>query len=477
MLKTIVSKELLDQMSSLRFITGLILSLVVTVTATVILTNNYEQEQDDYRMRISMQDDFLSNYAHTNRINPMIQPEKPPSRFKPLIMGLADDADLGSFDDNPLPLLFPPLDLIFIVTIIFSLMAILFGYDSICGEREKGTLRLMLSGNLSRAKLLLGKWLGGTLALTIPFILSLIIGLLYIIIHPSIMWSAGDWLTILLLVIASISYISLFYLLAITISSFSHSSSFSVLTSLFIWVLLVLAVPNLSPYLSAQFFHIPSVNRVEKEMNRLRGIERDELGRQMQQDLDQRYRREHPQFWNWYANASQDEIRKRVATDAQFAEQYQQYRNDESGVWREANRIQGEKAQVLRRDLEMKAGVQTWVAKHIACLSPYADFVYLATDLTGTGLEGNKNFRQQFGQYYQRFQEYLDGKVEEAQATDPTFNSNDFIDLSDRPRFSYKIESLSGRLATVLPYWGILLLCNIILYLLSFTVFQKYDIR
>ncbi len=64
--------------------------------------------------------------------------QKPPEQFRPLIIGMQKDADLGSIDDNPLPTLFPPLDLVFIVSIIMSLMAILFSYDAVCGEREKG---------------------------------------------------------------------------------------------------------------------------------------------------------------------------------------------------------------------------------------------------------------------------------------------------------------------------------------------------
>lgn len=107
MLKSLITREILDHMLSLRFIVGLILCSVVTVTCVVILTHDYRQELKDYNQRIAMQDDFLNNYAHTNRLGGMMLAQKPPETFRPLIIGVQKDADLGSFDDNPLPVLFP----------------------------------------------------------------------------------------------------------------------------------------------------------------------------------------------------------------------------------------------------------------------------------------------------------------------------------------------------------------------------------
>ena len=45
--------------------------------------------------------------------------------------------------------------------LIFWLLAIVFGYDAICGEKERGTLRLMLSCSVPRDTVLLAKWIGG----------------------------------------------------------------------------------------------------------------------------------------------------------------------------------------------------------------------------------------------------------------------------------------------------------------------------
>ena len=477
MLKSLITREILDHMLSLRFIVGLILCSVVTVTCVIILTHDSQQELKDYNQRIAMQDDFLNNYAHTNRLGGMMLAQKPPETFRPLIIGVQKDADLGSFDDNPLPILFPPLDLVFIVTIILSLMAILFSYDAVCGERERGTLKLMLSNNISKAYVLLGKWLGGAVSLLIPFLISLLMGTIYITLNPTIQWDGTAWLTLFLLFLASMTFISVFYMLGLLISTYSRISSVSILTNLFIWVLLILAIPNLSPYLSAQFLKIPSVNRIEKEISRISGIDRDNLGRQLSAEVRERYENNYGQIFVELQEMNQTAIQDRLREDASFRAMYDRYDEEIRNVWREANRIQGEKATALRRELDMKAGIQTWVAKHIACLSPYANFVYLATDLTGTGLRGMNYFRRSVGEFSRTFNPYLQRKEQEAREADPTYNSNSFIDLRDRPRFSFQEESISDKLTAVLPYWGILLFFNVLFFTIAFVGFLKYDVR
>ncbi len=63
----------------------------------------------------------------------------------------------------------------------------------------------------------------------------------------------------------------------------------------------VLTIPNLSPYISAQFIKIPSVNKIEKEVRRLRGVERDKLGRKMSAELGARYKEEYGTLYADYS--------------------------------------------------------------------------------------------------------------------------------------------------------------------------------
>jgi len=477
MLGTIISKEFLNNLFNLRFMVGLILCVILTISCVVILTHDYEQEMEDYYLRVTMQDDFLSQYAHTNRISGMIRTQKPPEQFRPLIIGIPRDANLGSFDDNPLPVLFPPLDLLFIVTVIMSLMAIMFSYDAVSGERESGTLKLMVSNSLSRAKILFGKCIGGTTSLLIPFIFSLLVGAVYIAIHPAIQWDGSNWASFGLLLFSSVIFISIFYLLGLLVSTFSRFSSTSILTSLFLWVLLILVVPNISPYISAQLYRIPSVNKIERELNRLTSIERDDLGRSLSREVTKKFEKQYGEFFSKFQTMTQDEVRQRVAVDAEFRAMYEAYRNEYNKAWNEANRIQNEKARKIRNDLNIKTDKQNKIAKNLACLSPYANFVYIATDLSGTGLRSLDYFNRVSGEYRTLYYDYQGEKVREAVKNDPTFNSSSFLDVSDRPRFNFREEPLKNRIEAVLLYWGILFFFNIVFFALAFVGFLRYDVR
>ena len=477
MLRTIISKELLDNLLNLRFTVGFVLCVILTVSCVMILTHDYRQELKDYNIRLSMQDDFLSKYAHTNRLNPVIDPQKPPEIFRPFVIGIPRDADLGSFDDNPLQAVFPPLDLLFVVTIIMSLLAVLFSYDAVAGEREAGTLRLIASNSLSRAKILLGKWIGGTVSLLIPFIFSILAGGLYITLQPDLQWDGSTWASFFFLILASVTFISLFYLMGLLVSSFSRFSSVSILSSLFLWVLLILVLPNLSPYVAAQLYRVPSVSKIEKEVFRLTQTERDEVGRKLSRVVTQEYEQQYGQVFTEYRAMSRDEVRQRVVADPQFKAMHETYRKEYEQAWGEANRIQEGKANKIREELNLKSERQSRLAKNLACISPYANFVYVATDLSGTGLRSLEYFSRAREEYFNIFRPYLARKVKEATQKDPTFNENSFIDLSDRPRFSYKEEPLKERLAAVLPYWGVLLLLNVVFFAGAFVGFIRYDVR
>ena len=75
------------------------------------------------------------------------------------------------------------------------------------------------------------------------------------------------------------------------------------------------------------------------------------------------------------------------------------------------------------------------------------------------------------------FDEFVKKKVGEAKEADPTFDSNTFLDISDRPRFSYKEEPLQKRLRLGLTYWGILLAFNVLFFVGAFVKFIRYDVR
>jgi len=476
MIRTIISKEIFNNMHNLRFSIGMMLSVLLTLLSVIILTNQYDREMKDYTTRISLQNDFLDHYAHPNRIEGMITPQQPPERFGPLITGLPRDTDLGSFDDNPLPVLFPNIDFMFIVAVIMSLMALLFSYDALTGERERGTLRLMEVYPVRRAVILLGKWAGGILSLMISLGLSLLVSVIYISIHPRIGWSGTDYWVMGLLFLVSVFYISIFYLIGIMVSAFSKSSSSSILSALLIWVLLVLVIPNASPYVAAQISPVPPVQKTFREIYRMEGIERDNLGKKMSKGVTDRYQRIYGASFSKISE-NPENTRRLLESSPELMNLYQSYHKDLDAVWNEANRIQKEKTRKLDKDLGDKITKQVMIAGIVSLISPYVDFIQAATTLAGTGIMSQFRFNDARSQYQSEFSSYQAQKSEQMKKKNPTFNSNSFIDVSDRPRFSYNGMPFKNRLPIVFLLLGVMTVFNIIFFASALTGYLRYDVR
>jgi ABC-type transport system involved in multi-copper enzyme maturation permease subunit len=136
------------------------------------------------------------------------------------------------------------IDWVFIVGIIGSLMAFLFTYDAISGERESGTLKLILSNPISRSGLLLGKLFGSISVLFIAIGFGWIISLLILAATGIPFWK--DPFSVLMIPILSLLYLLLFVSLGLLISSLFRTSSSSLVVLLMIWAVFVVIMPGIS---------------------------------------------------------------------------------------------------------------------------------------------------------------------------------------------------------------------------------------
>jgi ABC-type transport system involved in multi-copper enzyme maturation permease subunit len=476
MLKTIIVKEIRANILSFRFLVSFALLFVIVTVTSLVLTGDYIRRQDEYSRRQAELENYLRTYAHFNRIGNILQPTQPPVPFQTLVRGLTAEVNLENFDNDPLPAMFPLIDLTFIVTILVSLIALILSYDAVCGEKEDGTMKLMLANGLARSKIILGKFAGGMVTLLGPFLISIAAGMLIILLHPRVNWTGADWGALGLIVLGAALYIAVFYLIGILISSVHRSSSSSIMTSLFVWVLLVLIVPNLSPYVASFLSPTPSRIKVAREIGRLTDVDRDELGRKLAEEKRRDVLRQYPVLTERLTEA---EVKRRVAEDPEYRTAYEAARAANQQAWDEANRVQGQKANVLRKDLDQKEEAQTGLARAISMASPMADFTYLATELSSTGMR-NMLHVQRLAEVWSRdfYGEYRPKKLAEMKAKDPTGDQwNTAVDMTDSPRFRYTEEGLEGRLAAALGAFAVLAVYAVMLFAGAYVSFVRYDVR
>jgi ABC-type transport system involved in multi-copper enzyme maturation permease subunit len=475
MLGTLIKKEILNSVFSFRFVVIFVLLLVAVPVTIFILTNDYVKKVDEYSFRQNGLENYLKNYAHFNRIGPVTRPSQPPIPFYSLVRGISSDVNMDKFDDDPLPVMFPLLDLVFIVGILLSLAALIFSYDAVCGEKEDGTLKLMMSNCLARSKIILGKIIGGTLTLLIPFVLSLVLGLFVILLNSRVAWAGTNWATLALVLLGAVIYVFLFLVLGVFLSASHHSSSASIMTSLFIWVLLILVVPNLSPYLASLISPAPSQIKMERQVSRLQDVERDQLGWKLMAERMAELVKKYPVLAERFSEA---EAKARVEKDPAFREAYQARTQEMDAVWKEANRIQGEKIDRLREEFNRKVVAQTRLARDLSMISPLADFTYLATDLTSTGTMNLGHFGHLGEVWGHAFRVYGRSKIAALQKQNPAVDWwNTAVDVSDMPRFQYKEEALASRAKGTLWPFAIMMMMNLVVFSAAYISFIKYDVR
>ena len=136
------------------------------------------------------------------------------------------------------------LDFLFIVGTVFSLLALLFTFDAVAGEREAGTLRINLSNSLPRDVFLWSKLIGGYLVFVIPFLVSFLLGLLLLVAQGFPLGEFKIAMPVFGLTLISLLYIAVFFAIGVVISTYLDNSKTALIVAFTFWVFAVLIVPR-----------------------------------------------------------------------------------------------------------------------------------------------------------------------------------------------------------------------------------------
>ena len=291
-MKLIAQKEITEHITSYRNLITTGLCIVLFLSSAVIMTRDYQNRQINYSLRDKM------GQTRTG-MRPKLA--KSPTSLSILARGL--DANMGRLifiwwsqprkevgadvvdpgEENPLFSLFAAPDLAYIVKIVMSILALFFAFDSICGEKERGTLRMMLSsGGVSRRSIIIGKWLGGYLNFLICILPALLLVMIWMAVHPAVDITGEDWVRIGFIALFSLAYISIFFLLGLFVSALTHRGATSLLIILLLWVVWVMGAPNLGVLLARRISPVPESLAFMSEKQAVRerefdsGMDRDE---------------------------------------------------------------------------------------------------------------------------------------------------------------------------------------------------------
>ncbi len=356
MIGTIVRKEIAANLLSYKFFIVMLLASLLVFTSLFVMVRDFKGRQADYQL----------NKAKPGEPIAII----PPNPLSIFAKGL-DDAMTRSFgvgitgiyvqagqqSGNIIFSFFPSPDFVYVVKVVLSLVALLFGFDQISREKEAGTLKLVFANSLSRASVLAGKWLGNFLSLAVPFLLVTILGIALMSLDPAVRLSGSGLGRLALLLATSLIYVALFLSLGIFISTVTRRSASSLVVLLFIWSLLVFILPNLGTLLARQFVDVPSVRALSEKREQI-----------WTREVLMRYT---DKTDNWDARIKN--------MNAEFDKMEEDYRNKFDRLIR--------------------------LSKNINRISPAASFVYAATEIAGTGIGEEGLLKSEVIRYKNRFLE------------------------------------------------------------------------
>lgn len=371
------------------------------------------------------------------------------------------------YGTDPVFAVFRFLDLEFIFRVILSLFALLFAYDSVCGEKERGTLRLCFSHEISRSSFLFGKLAGTLSALVLPFLVPVGLGaLLWRVME--IPMASTDWIRISLLLGAGFLYVSCFLALAAWVSTLTQRSSHAFLLLLSVWVVLVLVVPRAAVSLAARQAPVLSTDEIQAETSRLRlqlwRADHEAIQMEMRTTLQA-------------PSIEGDSMESRVEEFTQFV--------DELGAERERKLRDRERSLEEKRRAQQKK--QQTLAFGLARISPAAALSLTSANIAGTSLELERHFRDELRSYQQalgRLQSEKSGgrrggggvqiriQAAEEDETQPVP-----IDPSELPTLAYEPPALARGLRSALPDLALLVGFNFFFFAASFASFLRYDLR
>jgi ABC-type transport system involved in multi-copper enzyme maturation permease subunit len=268
MIGTIARKEIVSNLLSYKFFIVLLLMVLLVATSLFVMYRDFAGRMADYQVIRPKPGDPIA-----------LLPPNPLSIFaKGLDEAMARSFEIGSIgitvragqsSGNVIYSFFPAPDFLYVVRVILSLVALLFGFDQISREREMGTLKLILGNSVSRAKVLAGKWLGNFASLTVPFLLVTLLGAAVLQLAPGARFSAGQAARLGLILALAVLYLGFFLSLGMLISAVTRRAATSVVVLLFIWAVLVFVIPNLGTLLARQLVAVPPVRALSEKYQQI----------------------------------------------------------------------------------------------------------------------------------------------------------------------------------------------------------------
>lgn len=492
----IIQREFVSNVLTSRFMIGFVVCLFSTAAAVFVQVEDYEKRLSAYHVAVREHQEETRTWDLYSQINP--KAHRKPNPLSIFNVGTEKSgADMVSIElatpiwekeaqkqgsDNPFLSIFLSIDVIFVFKIVLSALAILFAYNTISGEREDGTLKLVLSNPIPRDVLVFGKYLGGMLSLFPIVVISFTVGLVIAYASPATDFDGADLLSLTMVLLISLLYVSICYLLAMLLSVWTKEAATTLILSMFIWGILTIVHSNIATFAVAKF----PPHKLQPEKEALQQIE--QLWEDFKVERD-------AQLGEWgyeYPTSALSHItdgpvtlsiRMRSPGELGFQEFYEikpirildVSKFQEVLGYQEPLRIDyvNDAEDILKRREEIGERNRQ-VGRNISRLSFADAYRFAIGAITGTDRKSYSDFIRGTRSYKRQIVDYLTGK--NAFSARAWFSSDKGkAEFADLPVFRHQHNALSESLSRAAGDIFILLAWNIILFMSAYLLFLRYN--
>jgi ABC-type transport system involved in multi-copper enzyme maturation permease subunit len=366
----------------------------------------------------------------------------------------------STYSIEPIFAVFRVIDFLFIVQVVLSLLTIVFAYDLVSGEKESGTLRLMLANSVPRTQYIASKIAGAWIGLMLPLLIPLLIGVLLVMLFQ-VPFNGWEWSRLLALAGFSMLYVTAFLCVGILFSTITHRSSLSFLMLLVFWIAAVLVVPRGGTMIAAHAYPIPTASEVQSRKEGFAREQREAFFKdlsetfrarmQARQGMSEEERKNYEEEHEWDWMVEDDERRQNMEREI------------------------AENSRKIDEEIENGRAVQQRLGFTLSRFSPASAYQLAAMRLANTDLGLKQRFTEALHTYRTRFLEYIDEKNPGGPMMTIGGNpSTEPLDLSDMPRFTAPAAPRNVAYGTDLLVLALYAFAGIALALVAF---NRYDVR
>lgn len=446
----IARRELKDNVATWKLPLAMLLTTVLLLAGVLSLAASYRDEtrahdlvQDEYAAREQENEPAALAHRFLGRPQPTsLLVGGPAEAVRSAVASAPVVAnDTAQARQDPLRLRFAPMDLGTVGVGILSLLAILVAYDGVCGEKERGTLKLLLLNPLTRGDVLLGKYLGAmaTVLLPLGLAVALAVPLLF---ATGVRFDPDDYGRLFLILLALVVFLSAVVLLALGVSALTTRSAVSILALSVLWLLLVAGAGSLAAFAATVEPEGRGADEVLQEMRILRASY-DERRSEAEAEAAALEQRNQTQG----GTLSQEDAARLRAVRAELAELPDLEAQDERALLE--GYLDGREADARQ-------------AESIAAVSPAEAFRSAAQRVARTDHGAARDRLDEFSAYLREWEDLRRERPNE------TF---------DPPPFRNAPVTTSRDVGRAAPFLGALALQNAAALALAVVAFGRYDVR